>query len=463
MAKEENIELIRGDPKVAIRKLSIPTMMSMLLIMIYNLTDSIWIAGLGPNAIAAVGFTTPLYFFMVGVGNAIGSGGNSLIARAIGAKDKELADNAASHTVLITIILAIIFSVLTVGLLKPILNIMNAGSSTEQAMIYGVIIFSFMFVFMFSSVAAALLRSEGDVKRAMHAMIGTAVINLILDPIFIYTLGLGISGAAWATVLSSGLSCIIMSYWIWIKKDTYLNISYKTFRYKWSILKDILNVSLPNIIESIFIAVQIISINTMLTLVNGTLAVAAYTSAKRVNQFANVPLMGICTSVLTVTGAAFGAGDYKKLKEGYNYSMIISHIIAIILASITFFGAGYIAELFTYSAESAVMKSMLIDVIKILSLFLIAYPAGGISSMLFQSVGKGMTSLMITMFRTLFFQVILAYILGISLGFGDIGIYIGVVLGCGIGSLFAYFLSNHYIKNLIEKANANSNQQKKNI
>ena len=101
MAENKNIELIRGDPKVAIRKLSVPTTIAMLIVMVYNLTDSIWIAGIGANAIAATGFTAPLYMFIGGVGNAIGSGGNSLIARAIGAKDKELADNAGCHTVLL--------------------------------------------------------------------------------------------------------------------------------------------------------------------------------------------------------------------------------------------------------------------------------------------------------------------------------------------------------------------------
>ena len=102
---DENIELIRGDPKRAIRKLSVPTMMSMLILMIYNLADSLWVAGLGADALAAVGFITPVFFIIINVGNGIGAGANSLIARAIGAENKELADNAAVHTLLLSIIL----------------------------------------------------------------------------------------------------------------------------------------------------------------------------------------------------------------------------------------------------------------------------------------------------------------------------------------------------------------------
>ncbi len=448
MAENKNIELIRGDPKVAIRKLSVPTTIAMLIVMVYNLTDSIWIAGIGANAIAATGFTAPLYMFIGGVGNAIGSGGNSLIARAIGAKDKELADNAGCHTVLITMILTVIFTIFTVGLLRPMLEIMQAGDAMEYAMTYGTISFSFTVFLLFSSVLAAIFRSEGDVKRAMYVMVGTSVINLILDPVFIYALNLGIAGAAYATALSGAIACAVMAYWIWIKKDTYLSISLKNFKFDMGILKDILNVSLPNLVENFLIALQIFAINSMLTMVAGTMAVGAYTSGKRVNMMANVPLMGIGTSVLTVSGAAFGARSLKKLRETYSYSMKIAHVIAIILASIMFFGAEYISLLFTYSPESIAMRPMLVFTIQALSLFLLAYPAGNISSMMFQSVGKGMISLMITLFRTLIFQVALAYLFGILLGYGMLGVYIGVIGGCGLGSIMAYLLSEHYIQGL---------------
>ncbi len=214
------------------------------------------------------------------------------------------------------------------------------------------------------------------------------------------------------------------------------------------ILKDILNVSLPNLVENFLIALQIFAINSMLTMVAGTMAVGAYTSGKRVNMMANVPLMGIGTSVLTVSGAAFGARSLKKLRETYSYSMKIAHVIAIILASIMFFGAEYISLLFTYSPESIAMRPMLVFTIQALSLFLLAYPAGNISSMMFQSVGKGMTSLIITLFRTLIFQVALAYLFGILLGYGMLGVYIGVIGGCGLGSIMAYLLSEHYIRGL---------------
>ena len=163
MSKTDNIELIRGDPKVAIRKLSVPTMFSMLLIMMYN---------------------------------------------------------AASHSIFITIILSIALPLILIPLLSPILTLMGAGRCVSMGVDYGNVVFLFMIVFLFASVASAILRAEGDVNRSMYAIAITAILNIIIDPIFIYVLHMGIVGAAWATVLSSLISCIVMGYWIWIKKDT---------------------------------------------------------------------------------------------------------------------------------------------------------------------------------------------------------------------------------------------------
>ena len=110
--KNKNIEIITGDPKKAIRKLSIPMMLSMVLIMMYNLADSIWVAGLGPDALAAIGFITPLFMVLIGLGHGIGAGANSLIARNIGAENPAEANNAGLHGIVLSIIVSIIFTIL---------------------------------------------------------------------------------------------------------------------------------------------------------------------------------------------------------------------------------------------------------------------------------------------------------------------------------------------------------------
>ena len=244
MTKTEHIDILTGDPKTAIKKLAVPTMLSMLLIIAYNLADTFWVSGLGPNPLAALGFVAPLFFILVGFGNGIGAAASSTIARAIGAKDKKLAENNATHSLILTVISSIIIPIIIILFLDDILIFMRgSGAALDDSLIYGTIIFAGMFFMIVPMVLSSILRAEGDVKRPMYSMIATALLNIVLDPIFIYIFGWGVAGAAWASILSSGISTLIMSYWIWIKKDTFLRINH--FKYNSGILKDILSISLP--------------------------------------------------------------------------------------------------------------------------------------------------------------------------------------------------------------------------
>ena len=307
MSKSKNIEMITGDPKKAIVKLAIPMMLSMLLIMFYNLADSIWVAGLGADALAAIGFITPLFMVLVGLGNGIGSGANSLIARYIGSKNYDQANNAALHGIVLSIIVSLIFTVLIEVFMEPILVAMGAGDTIGIAMDYSYIIFGFLFIFVYSGVASAIFRAEGDMRRATIAIAVTAIMNIILDPIFIYVLNMGISGAAWATVISATLSCIVMSYWMWGKKDLYLDLSPKNFNYQTSMIIDTLQVAIPSTLETIIFSILAVIINSMLVILAGTTAVAVYTASMRIVQLAMIPLIGLGTAVLTVAGVSYGA------------------------------------------------------------------------------------------------------------------------------------------------------------
>ena len=140
--KSKNIDVITGDPKKAIIKLALPMMLSMLLIMLYNLADSIWVAGLGADALAAIGFITPLFMVLIGLGNGIGAGANSLIARNIGAKNYEQANNAGLHGILLSIIISVIFTIIIEAFMVPILQFMGAGHTIQYAMDYSYIIFA---------------------------------------------------------------------------------------------------------------------------------------------------------------------------------------------------------------------------------------------------------------------------------------------------------------------------------
>ena len=140
--------MITGDPKKAINKLSVPIIASMFLIFANNIIDSIWVAGLGAEPLAALGYITPLFMVLIGIGNGIVAGGNSLISRYIGAENTSQANNAAIHNLILGVILSIVVSAILLIFLEPLLKIMGATSVLSYAMEYGVIIFSFAFAIL---------------------------------------------------------------------------------------------------------------------------------------------------------------------------------------------------------------------------------------------------------------------------------------------------------------------------
>ena len=450
MEKNENIEMITGDPKKAINKLSIPIIASMLLIFANNIIDSIWIAGLGADPLAAVGYITPLFMVLLGIGNGIGAGGNSLISRYIGAEDKASANNAAIHNLILGIIISVICTVVLLIFLEPLLNIMGASGVMSYARDYGIILFLFAFTMLLPPILGGAFRSEGDITKATVPLALSAIINICIDPVLIYILNLGISGAAWATVIANLISLLLMFYWIFIKKDGFLIYSRENFHNKLSMYKDILVVGIPASLEQLILSVLTIIINLMLTLTGGTVAVAVYTAGWRVINLGMLPAMGVGTSAISVAGVAFGAKKYENIRTTARYSIKIGLIASVIICILIFVFSNQISLIFSYSDTSAELAPLIATFLQIMNLFILVAPLGMTASSVFQGVGKGTTSFLLTTFREFALVLSCAYILGFVFNMGEIGIYYGMILGAGIGSLICYGVIELYVSKLIK-------------
>lgn len=449
MEKNENVEMITGDPKKAINKLSIPIIASMFLIFANNIIDSIWVAGLGAEPLAALGYVTPLFMIMVGFGNGLGAGGNSLISRYIGAEDKHSANNAAIHNLILSFIVSIIITVLFLTFLKPLLVLMGASSVLDYAMEYAFIIFAWTFGLLVPPIVGGAFRAEGDIKRATVPIALAAIINMILDPIFIYVLNMGIAGAAWATAIGPFISLLLMFYWIFVKKDTYLSYSRKEFHNNFKMYKDILVVGIPASLEQLVLSVLTIFVNYMLTIVSGPTSVAVYTAGWRIVNIGMLPAIGIGTAAISVAGVAYGARKYENLRVTARYAVKVALIASIIVCIILYVFANQIALIFSYSENSAGLAPLIAGFLQIMCLFILYVPFGASAGNVFQGVGKGTISFFLTTFREFILVLIFAYLLGFTFHMGEFGIYCGMLLGGGIGSLICYACIEVYINKLI--------------
>jgi putative MATE family efflux protein len=446
--KTEGVTTLLGNPKKAIIKLSIPMIIAMSVQTIYNFIDALWVSGLGADALSSVGFFFPFFFMIMALAIGLGVGGSSAVSRRIGAQDKAGADQVATHTIVLMFIISTIVSVPFIVLIKPILIRMGAGNVVDTAASYARIMFAGTIVIFFSNNASALLRGEGDVKRAMYAMMLGAGLNIVLDPVFIYTLRLGVPGAAIATLISLCISGSILFYWICVKRNTYVTIRIRKFRFKASIVRDILKVGLPSSIQHLAMAASLFFINLIVVKVGGTDGVAVYTTGWRVAMFATLPILGMATAVTSVSGAAYGARDFKKLSTAHAFAVKIGFFIELVIAAATYLLAVQITGLFTMAEESARIAPDLILFFRILFVFYPTISLGMLSSSLFQGTGKGLYALIVTVVRTIVMVVPAIYILAIVLGHGLVGVWWGIVIGNTTGALLAFVWARLFIRQL---------------
>ncbi len=450
MEMNENVEMITGDPKKAINKLAWPLIASMLLIFLNNIIDSIWVAGLGPGPLAAIGYVTPLFMVLVGFGNGIGAGATSLISRYIGAEKKNDANNAAIHSAILSVAISLVITVFFLLALESLLKVMGASDVMGYAMDYGMIIFAFTAPILIPPIFGGAFRAEGDVKRATLPIAMVAIVNMILDPIFIYTFGWGISGAALATGLAPFVGLFMMLYWIFVKKDTYLSYNRKDFHNNFKMYKDILVVGIPASLEQLIMAALAVTVNYMLTLVSGSTAVAVYTAGWRIISLGLLPAIGVGTAAITVAGVAYGAKKYENIRTACRYSVKLGLISSIIVCILLFVFANQVAYIFSYSEASAHLEPLIASFIQLMCLFILYVPFGASAGNVFQGLGKGTTSFILTTFREFVLVLIFAYILGFVFNMGEQGIYYGMLLGGFLGSVIAYGYIELYVDRLIK-------------
>ena len=447
--QSNSVDMMTNNPKKALIKMSLPLIVSLLITSFYNLIDAAWVSGLGADALAGVGFFTPIFMILVGFGNGLGSGAAFALSKYLGEENKLKADNASVHSIIINIIVSFIITGILLFLLVPILNAMGAGKTIGYALDYGVIIILGSVFIIFSNALYGIFRGEGDTTRPMYAMIASAILNMILDPIFIYNLNLGVIGAAIATIISSIFVILILLYWFYIKKDTCLKPNFSNFTFNKDISKDIIKVGIPASVQLLNNAFFAAVFSALLAFVGSTDSVAVYSTGWRIVTIGTTPLLAIGTALISVIAANYGARNFKNIQIAHRYAMKISIIIAFIVAILTNVFAGDIASVFA-SSDSSVRIAP--ELTSFLSWIVIYYPTmavGVASTYVFQGIGKGITAMFQTILRETVFTIFFAVLFAVVLGYGVWGAWMGIVLGEIVSNNITMIWADYVIKKLI--------------
>ncbi|MGB9824808.1 MAG: MATE family efflux transporter [Candidatus Hydrothermia bacterium] len=426
--KKAHVELLFENPESSIIKLATPTIVANFVQIFYNLVDAFWISTL-KNAylgVAGVGLAQPLNFAAISLAGGIGVGTNSLISRSIGAKDYERASKAASNGIIITLFVSLIASVILIVFSRNIFIRMGAGEALENAIHYGNIIFLSLPISFLNMVFNYIFRAEGDTKRSMYAMIAGSVLNIALDPVFIFVFKMGVVGVAVATVVSQVVSLSMLIYWAIIKKTTFVKIhigkSYLDIYPMWEIVK----VGFPFTLSQFLISFSQMLYNHLCASLRGPQGITIYSTGMRLNQFAVLPSLGISASTISVVGAWYGARDKEMVKNSIIASWKIGILIQTIIAVLIFVFAPLLARIFSNDLSMKVLMPEVVKFLRITSLSYIFIPIGMYTSSAFNGMGKGINSAILTLMRLLIIAYPTSYILGIMFKMGLTGVWWGL-------------------------------------
>ena len=397
-----------GDPKRAIKSMMIPLVISYLVVQVNIFADTSWCSGLGSDASSAVSSIFPVYWIVSGLGTGIGVGASTSIARYLGREDKASADSIAAQTIVLSVIAGVIITPVLLLILDPMISWLGLGEIGQQCKDYILPSIWSSVILILNGALAGVIRAEGAAKKSMAVLLSAAIINIVLDPILIYTFDMGLLGAGIATAIATAVSTLIGAYW-YFRKSMFISISFKGFRVKPDQMKDVLFVGIPRVTESTLISVMSLIQRFLIVPVVGMMGIAFYNIPWRYVAVAMVISQAAGSALIPVCSAALGRNDNVKAETGYRYSFRITMVIMTVFAVIVFIFADYLVIPFSFSESMIQYRAEFAHGLRIYALFFPFMGMVDIGSSILQSLRMAQASMIMAFVRNAFLVVVMLF------------------------------------------------------
>lgn len=432
-----------------IMSMALPAMFSMLVQALYNIVDSIFVSMKGEAALGAVNLAFPMQFLMTSVAVGTGIGINSLVSRRLGEGRKQEADKTATYSLMLGIFSWLIFLLLGIFAVHPLISVFTNDPETYQ---YSVEYLSIVFIFSIGIFVEVniekTLQGTGNTVFPMAFQLVGAITNIILDPIFIFTFDLGVKGAAIATIIGQIFSMIFALLILFIRKNG-IKVDFNFFKkIDWKVIIDVYRVGLPSIVMQSIGSFMIFGLNLILTGFSIT-AVNVLGVYYKLQSFIFMPVFGLTHGVMPIMGYNYGAKNKDRLMKSLKYSLFIALVIM---------GIGLIIfqvfprELLAMFNATDDMYAIGIPALRLISLCFLPAAVGIMFSTVFQAVGRGIRSLIISLLRQLCLILPIAYVLSF---FGVIFVWLAFplaeILSIIVSVIFFVTLYNKELKFLSTK------------
>ncbi|RNA66365.1 MATE family efflux transporter [Alteribacter keqinensis] len=419
-------------PKL-LRNLSIPAMIGMFVMALYNLVDTIFISWfVGIEGVAGVTIAFPVMLIIMAVAAAVGIGGASVISRRLGEGRGHEANQVFGNILTMIIIFSAFAFIGAFTYLEPLLSLFGATSETlGYAIDYmfpimlGTIFFSFAFT------TNAIIRSEGNARFAMMTMIIPSVLNILLDPVFIIWLDMGVQGAAIATVISQASVTVVVIRYFMMGKST-LAPSLGDFKPVYRVIKEVVIIGMPALVRQVAGSVMMIAINAMLLRFGTDFHVGVFGIVQRVAMFTLMPMMGILQGMQPIIGYNYGAKQYGRLKETVWLGLKVVTVFSVMVFLLVMIFPHWFMRIFTADPVTIEAGS---DGMRIMFAAAILIGVQVVSGGIYQALGMAKEALLLSMARQVLFLIPLVLILPHFFGVA------GVWLAFPVADVLAFTLS----------------------
>ena len=428
----ENELMARMKVSKAVATMAIPSVISSLVTVVYNMADTFFVGQTGdPLQVAAVSLTNPIFILFMAFANMFGMGGSAVASMALGEQNQKRMKQVSTFITYASLAVGILFALVLVGFMQPILSIFGANEEIYALACGYVFHISYGAPFIIWSAAASfVVRSEGASKEAMiGSMIGT-IANIVLDPVLISGFHLGAAGAAVATTLGNILASLYY-LWYFVKKSNNFSIGIRNFTCRYGIFSGICSCGLPTAIFSTLMSVSTIVLNQILV-AYGNAPVAAIGIVFKANMFITFLQMGLANGVQPLLGYNFGSGDKKRFQDIAAYTKKCCIVIGILATLLFFVFRRQIIGLFIQD-EEVIMYG-----VRMLIAYMLSGPVIGILFMnmnCMQSVGKAFWATILSVLRQGVLLIPLLFLLN------ALGGLTGVIYGQALTDYIAVILS----------------------
>lgn len=447
---EHNNNILQGPIAKTSIRLGLPVAVAHLLILMYNIVDTIYISYIDREStaiISGIGLIFPIYFLYIALSTGLMIGISSLVARAIGEKNQIVLDRVADSGLLLiisitsfTLIIAYIFGA---GLIK----IMAGHNLSIESVKYGIEYFYFIVpglgLLIGELTLLGILEGEGLTGYFGTTMLISNLLNVILDPIFIFTLKMGVGGAALASSISI-LTSVIYIIFIFINKKSSIKIHWNVLKAKFSIIIEILRIGVPHSLSVIALSISFMFLNKLIGSINESV-MSAWVIFGRISDLLLLVTYGISSSTLIMIGQNFGNKNIKRVNEIYKINIMIVIIGTLITALLLNIFASLIIRLFTNIQP--VIEAIVLQ-IRIISFTYIGISVSMIVSNSFQGIGKAMPGFLITVLRMGVLTIPLAYASVYIWKTGFLGIISSMAIVNIITLFVTFIIGYYYLKNL---------------